>query len=853
MESEIKDYEKLGVFYLGRERDMEAGQTTSNKILYDSKDLTTHAVVVGMTGSGKTGLCLNLLEEAAMDRIPALVIDPKGDIANLLLTFPDLAPADFVPWVDEGQASREGKSREEFAASEAAKWKSGLQKWEIDGERIRRMREAVELRVYTPGSTAGRPLTVLKSFHAPEPEVREDSDLFRERISSAASGLLALLGIDADPIRSREHILISQILNTAWSDAKDLDLGKLIGQIQAPPFQKVGIMEIDAFFPAKERMELAMTLNNLLASPSFASWMEGESLNVKSLLHTPEGKPCISILSISHLNDAERMFLVTLVLNELLGWMRGQSGTSSLRAIFYMDEVFGYFPPSKIPPSKPPMLTLLKQARAFGLGIVLATQNPVDLDYKGLGNTGTWFLGRLQTERDKMRVIEGLEGAASQAGASFDRNRMEQLLAGLGSRIFLLNNAHDDRPVVFETRWAMSYLRGPMTRQEIQKLVPPASRGTTAAKPATGAAEAAAARPGPDRNRTKVGSDEDATEGSGFAVADSASRRGDREEVETPEQVADPSGDPRQAIPAGVAQRFAGLDRRPGEGETLHYQAGLFGRGRVHFVKSNCGIDLWEERRVVRVIDEDDLSTSIWDEARLLPHSPDWSREPDEPSVLAPVPAPLQSARNLKAWEKSLKEFLYRAHSLTLFRCAELDMTSKADESEGEFRIRIETAVSELRDRETEKMRQKYAARFQQMRDQIDRAQATLEKETAQYQSRRVESVLSVGGSLLGALLGRRAGRSSAVKSVGVASREKQDVQQAEANMETLQNKFRDLEIEFNESMSGLAAKLDSSTVKLETIEIPPRKSDLTVEEFFVAWLPWIAAADGSREQAWGG
>ncbi len=376
----MQDFEKLGAFYLGRRFDVATNQSTDETILYDSKDLTTHAVVVGMTGSGKTGLCLDLLEEAGLDRIPAIVIDPKGDIANLLLTFPDLTPADFRPWIDESQAQREGLTPDEFAAGESKKWTKGLASWGQDGERIRNFRNKVDLQIFTPGSDAGRPLTILKSFAAPAPEIINDADAFRERISSAVSGLLALLGIDADPIRSREHILISNLLDKAWAAGRDLDLGQLIGEIQKPPFQRVGIMDLDSFFPSKERMELAMTMNNLLASPSFASWMSGEPLDVKRLLHTADGQPRISIMSIAHLNDAERMFFVTILLNEVLAWMRSQAGTSSLRAMLYMDEVFGYFPPTANPPSKQPMLTLLKQARAFGLGVVLATQNPVDLD-----------------------------------------------------------------------------------------------------------------------------------------------------------------------------------------------------------------------------------------------------------------------------------------------------------------------------------------------------------------------------------------------------------------------------------------------------------------------------------------
>src|SRR5512132_406789 len=456
----VQQFEKLGVFYLGR------AKSDNNLLLYDSKDLVTHAVCVGMTGSGKTGLCITLLEEAAIDGIPAIIIDPKGDLCNLLLTFPNLAPQDFAPWVEEGVD----------AAQQAKLWKEGLAKWGQDGERIKRLRDAADFRIYTPGSNAGLPVSILKSFAAPPETIRQDNESLAERINTTVTSLLGLIGIDADPIRSREHILLSNILNQEWSTGRDLDLGGLIQKIQSPAITKVGVMDLDSFFPASDRFELAMALNHLLASPSFASWMEGEPLDIQKLLYTDKGKPRLAIFSIAHLADSERMFFVSLLLNQVLGWMRTQSGTSSLRAILYMDEIFGYFPPVANPPSKLPLLTLLKQARAFGLGVVLATQNPVDLDYKGLANTGTWFIGRLQTERDKARVLEGLEGASSSAGKKFDKGRMEQTLAGLGNRIFLMNNVHEDEPVVFETRWCLSYLRGPLTRTQIKQLMDPVRR-----------------------------------------------------------------------------------------------------------------------------------------------------------------------------------------------------------------------------------------------------------------------------------------------------------------------------------------------------------------------------------------
>ncbi len=489
----MHDFEKLGLFYLGRQYDLAQRKRTSELLLYDSKDLTTHAVCVGMTGSGKTGLCLALLEEAAIDGVPAIAIDPKGDLGNLLLSFPQLRPEDFRPWIDDGEAARLGISPDELAERTAQRWREGLADWDETPERIAKMRDAVDMAIYTPGSSAGLPISVLRSFAAPPPAILADADALRERIGASVAGLLALVGVDADPIRSREHILLSQILADAWRQGHDVDVASLIHSIQKPPMDRVGVVDMETFFPAKDRLELAMRLNNLLASPGFSAWMQGEPLDVARLLYTADGKPRLSILSIAHLSESERMFFVTILLGEVLSWVRTQPGTSSLRAVLYMDEIFGFFPPTANPPAKQPMLTLLKQARAYGLGIVLATQNPVDIDYKGLSNAGTWFLGRLQTERDKARVLEGLEGASQSAGANFDRAKMESTLAGLGNRVFLMNNVHENEPVVMETRWCLSYLRGPLTRPQIQSLMAPykaVARGSAESAPPEGSTTA---------------------------------------------------------------------------------------------------------------------------------------------------------------------------------------------------------------------------------------------------------------------------------------------------------------------------------------------------------------------------
>ncbi|MBZ0113068.1 MAG: ATP-binding protein, partial [Thermoanaerobaculia bacterium] len=461
------DYEKLGLFYLGRPQASTDGKPAATPLLYDSRHLVTHGLCVGMTGSGKTGLGIGLLEEAAIDGIPALVIDPKGDMGNLMLTFPDLAPADFEPWVDPAEADRKGLTRSELAETEAEKWRKGLAEWGEGPDRIRRLRDAVDVTIYTPGSTAGVPLAVLTSLEAPGPKAREDVELMADRVATATASLLGLAALDGDS-RSREYVLLSTLIATAWKQGQDLDLPSLIQQVQTPPVTRVGVLELESFYPAKDRFGLAMALNSVLASPGFSTWLEGEPLDIDRMLYTEEGKPRIAICSIAHLDDRERMFFVSLLLEQVVSWMREQSGTSSLRALIYMDELFGFLPPVAEPPSKRPLLTLLKQGRAFGVGLLLATQNPVDIDYKALSNIGTWFLGRLQTERDKNRLLDGLEGASGAQG--FSRSEIDDLLSGLPGRVFLLHDVREDGAVLFQTRWVMSYLKGPLTRREIERL-----------------------------------------------------------------------------------------------------------------------------------------------------------------------------------------------------------------------------------------------------------------------------------------------------------------------------------------------------------------------------------------------
>jgi hypothetical protein len=816
----MEDFEKLGVFYLGRPYDLKTKAPKPGILLYDSKDLVTHAVCVGMTGSGKTGLCIGLLEEAAIDGIPSIVIDPKGDLSNLLLTFPELKPEDFAPWVNEQDAQKKNLSTAEYAAQQSEFWKKGLADWGQSPERIRRLREAAEFSIYTPGSNAGIPVSILKSFAAPPAQIRDDDELIAERINTTVTSLLGLLGIDADPIKSREHILLSNILSKEWSSGNDLDIAGLIQKIQSPPLTKIGVMDLESFFPAKERFELAMSLNNLLAAPAFASWMEGDPLDIQNVLYTPSGKPRVSIFSISHLNDAERMFFVSLLLNQTLGWMRTQSGTTSLRAILYMDEIFGYFPPVANPPSKLPLLTLLKQGRAFGLGVVLATQNPVDLDYKGLSNTGTWFIGRLQTERDKARVLEGLEGVAGGTGLKFDRQEMEQTLAGLGNRVFVLNNVHEDRPEVFESRWAMSYLRGPLTRSQIKTLMAPLKSHSAAATATQTVSSVAPAESVADTNRSRVSSTKST------------------QPVLAPE----------------VSQYFVPT-RSASTGQTLVYHPMLLGGAEIRFAdKKNEAT-----KQLTLLVPITDGAVAVdWDNAVNVEVPPsDLERQPETSAQFADLPAPAGKAKSYEAWKKDFASWIYRNQRIDLLKSSKLGAVSTATESERDFRLRLQQAAREERDAAVEKLRQKFAPKIAALEERKRRAEQAVERESEQSSSQKMQTAISFGATVLSSLMGRKTlglgtlGRATtAARGVGRSMKEAQDVGRAQETVAAVDEQLADLQAQFKADAEALEQSFNAQTEPLETVTLKPTKANINVRLLSLAWAPYWHDA-GGQTPAW--
>jgi Helicase HerA, central domain len=802
------DYEKLGFFYLGRRVNRETAATTDVPLLYDAADLVTHAVILGMTGSGKTGLGIGLIEEAAIDGLPVLVIDPKGDLSNLLLTFPALDPSEFAPWVNPDEARGQGMAPAQFAEREAARWREGLAEWGQSPDRIARLRQSADFTVYTPGSRAARPLSVLRTFAAPGGGIAADPELLAERASAATSSLLTLAGIDVEALRSREHILLSTLLVDAWQQQRSPDLAALIAAVQAPPIQRIGVVELESFYPAAERFKLAMDLNRLLAAPDFAVWLEGDPLDIGALLYTSTGKPRVTVLSIAHLDDRERMFFVSLVLNELVSWMRLQRGTSTLRALVYIDEMTGFLPPVAVPPSKPPLLTLLKQARAFGLGLTLATQNPVDLDYKALANAGTWFLGRLQTERDKARLLDGLESAQAAAGHGFDRATIDRLLSSLEKRTFLLHNVHEDEPVLFKTRWTLSYLRGPLGRDELARLNP----GATSASGATGATGAAGANAAPNA-----------------PVAPSAPVAPVAPATPTTPPVLDP------AIPVYFA---------PGDG--TRWSPALVGVARVNYADRKLGLDETREVIVWTPIASGPVPVD-WEHAETAEFTVhDLAREPDRSASFDTLPSAAAATKRYAQWQKDFAQWLSRAQTLELMSSPRTKAVSRGDESERDFRIRLQTAQREQRDAEVAKVRERYASKLGTLEDRVRRAQAAVERQQQQASESKLQAGVSVAATIFAAVIGRKTvsattlGRATtAARGVSRVGRESQDVDRAQADLKLAIEKRDELAAALDAELQAIAARWDAARDEaLERTLVKPKRGSVSVQLVALVWIP---------------
>ena len=788
--------------FLGGRIDPDSGERTDDNLTYEARDLTTHGVIVGMTGSGKTGLGVIALEEALQSGIPTLVIDPKGDMGNLLLNFPAFRPDDFRPWIDEAEADREGITPDELAAKTADLWKTGLEGWGISGDDMRALGTKADFAIYTPGSGAGIPLNIVGSLEAPSIDWDSDAETGRDEIEGFVSSVLVLAGIDADPISSPEHILLATIIERAWREGRSLDLAGLIGQIQQPPIRKLGVFEIDSFFPPKDRTKLAMRLNGLVASPSFSAWMEGPPLDIGRMLFTEDGRPRASVVYLPHLSEHERQFIVTLLMSKVVTWMRSQPGTSDLRALIYMDEVFGFAPPTAEPPSKKPILTILKQARAHGVGLVLSTQNPVDLDYKAMSNAGTWMIGRLQTERDKARILEGLKSASG----AVDVPALDALIGDLDKRQFVLHSTKSAQPILFTTRWAMSYLRGPLTRDEVSRL--------TADSPERSSASGAAPAP------MSTGAPASAVE-----LSD--------DESQVAPEVADGVTIYHLDPAAGWAPSIGAV------AGSSKYAAGVIAKVHLRFDDQYADVthdEVWEA--VVYPIgaqfDADAAVAVDYDDRDLISEA--------SPGATYVLPeAPIKNKTFFSKAATDLKAHLHRNHNVTVFKNAALKLYSRVGESEDEFVARCKAAAEDRADDDVAKLKERYQKKISSVESQLRMAENRVRELNVDVESRRQQEMLGGAGELLSVFLGGRRRSSSLSRAASRRSqtrRTQERLQSAEDKYNQYVEKLDVLEDELADEFQEITAKWDGVAAEIETVEIGLEKTDISIEEIALVWIP---------------
>jgi hypothetical protein len=809
-----------GKFYLGKDTQ------TEKPLLYAPDDLTTHAVVVGMTGSGKTGLCIGLLEEAALQNIPAIMIDPKGDITNALLHFPDLLPSDFQPWVNPDEARRAGQSLEQAAQSASKSWRSGLEDWDITPDRIQALKNAAHFAVYTPGSDAGIPVSILASLEAPNIPWEGNQELLREKISGTVTALLGLVGLtDVDPVRSREHILLANIFEKSWSAGNDLNLEELILQTQNPPFEKLGVMDLNTFFPEKERFSLAMLLNNILAAPAFHTWIEGEPLDVEALLWGDDDRPRHSVFYIAHLTDAERMFFITLLYSAIESWMRAQPGASSLRALVYFDEIFGYAPPISNPPTKALLLRMLKQARAYGVGQILVTQNPVDLDYKGLSNAGTWFIGKLQTEKDKQRLLDGLQGAS---GGMIDRQVYDQNISRLGKRQFLLHNVHSSKPLTFQTRWVMNYLAGPLTRAQIPALNHLAgARRLAQPVPATGGAEP-----------------EPLDEVQAIPVQPVPRER----DLPAPEGTLT-----RPNIPTGVTEYFLPNNLTLPEafkaagkpipasalGQGIRYQPVLLVQADIRYLQRKYNLD-YTEKRTALVPNPDPRGLVRWEEFLVSPIDPrQLDQDPFNGARFDVLEAPFTDVRAIKSMESDFTDWVYRRTGVTVFANETLKLYAGPESTEGGFRKTVSAEARKNLEEEREETKEKFQKKFDALEKKLNHEQRELEDDRAEHSQRKMEELSTHFENLFGGKAYGRRRISSSLSKRRMTQRAKADVDESLEMIEEIEHDIDLLAEEMEDAIDELEEKWAEAASEISEIRVTPYKKDILIEIFGVAWMPY--------------
>lgn len=838
-------------FYLGRAYDPIKKTATNESVYYAPADLTTHAVVTGMTGSGKTGLCIALLEEAALAGIPAIIIDPKGDLTNLVLHFPDLAPQDFQPWIDPEMARRAGKTLEQLAVDASTSWRQELQEWGISQDQVLALRNAAQFAIYTPGSDSGIPVSVLSSLAAPTLAWKDNREALREKISSTVTALLGLVGYeDIDPLRSREHILLANIFENSWSQGRSIELAELILQTQTPPFDELGAFPVDTFFPPKDRMELAMVLNNILAAPAFETWREGQSLDIARMLFTEDNRPRHNIFYLAHLSDAERMFFITLLLSAVESWMRTQSGATSLRALLYMDEIYGYLPPQRNPPTKQPILRMLKQARAFGLGLLLATQNPVDVDYKALSNAGTWFIGKLQTEQDKNRLLDGLE--SSTGGVS--RTVFDKLISTLGKRVFVLHNVHAKQPELLQTRWAMNFLAGPLTRAQIPALNRLA--GATVTDPVIDPSDT---RPNkPVTSTTSSASIADLNPATVMATAPLPRATSTKTPVD--------GSLTKPPIPAWIKEYFLPQNYSLPEafsaaGETMPaevmidgviYRPSLLASARVRILDRKLGVDS-EIIRTALVSTLEKRSSVRWDD--FLYNGPSLENV-DTTAVPAArfgtIDSPLNDTKLMTALQKDFTDWVYRTSTVKARANQVLKVFAGPDVSQAEFMKACADAARDARDAEIAKKTATLDRQLRTLEDKLSREERELREDEAELANRKVEEAGTHLENLTGLFGGRRKSSrlSSSLTKRRMTEQAKADVEESYTAIDVIKRQIADVEKRREELVAELNDKWGEAVGNTSEVTVAPKKTDVFVTLFGVAWLPYysIKTDRGSME-----
>ncbi len=764
-----------------------------------------------------------LIEECLSAGVPTLLIDPKGDLTNLCLIFPQLRGTDFRPWVDEADARKAGLDPDAYAEQQASSWRDGLAGWGITTERLAALRATVDFTIYTPGSTSGRPVNIVGSLQAPA--AGSDPEVVSDEIDGYVTSLLGMLGIAGDPLSSREHILLANIIQNAWSQGHDLDLATLLAQVQQPPMRKLGVLELDAFFPAADRMAFAMRLNGLLASPSFASWLTGDPLDIDSMLFAADGRPRCAIVSTAHLDDEQRQSVTALVLAKLVTWMRRQSGTSDLRALLYMDEVAGYLPPTANPPTKRPIMLLLKQARAFGLGVVLSTQNPVDVDYKALSNAGTWLVGRLQTEQDKARLLDGLSSAAGGvdvAAVSDTIGAPRQAPVPAPPR--RLGRPRGDDDAMGDELPAWPAHPGPDRRGDGRRRYAGSASGR-ASVPAPVAAQATA-----DAAPSAVGAPAAAaTEPAASAVVtvgpagDRRSRRvsgdaGDRRR-RTRSRFVDPATPWLGAVggvPGGRHLRAAAVarvDLTYDDGTEVvareEYEAVLMPLTQVPDARSFVGVDY----------DDRDLVTAA-----------------PPGAVYGLVPAEAKSRSYWSGLQKALVAELVRSRTAEILVNAELKATARPGETREQFVARCHAITDDGADRELTALRLKYQARLATARQRVTDAQISAQSLQLEYESSFGLAATSM--SVLGSLLGGRRSRSSLAAQARRQSAASAKVGAAQQKAATQAQAFTDLERQLEEEVAALDDRWRAKAENVTTRSVPLEKADTVVRDFRLVWIP---------------